>query len=217
MAWRHVLVELGDLTIEVSATGAGAEAFGLQLEASVDFQEVCAELARQLATLRGETVAREEPGQGEDDDGGHLAAASEPDGEPVTQDRGGVQADPGLAAATEAADAALARAWRAGAGAGRKLRGETGAVPKTPRHPQGLPARFYVVIRGMPGADVADGVWRRYWASTAEAGAQAAVGTWDPAGHFTLHHEAVFHGFPSFVEVEAYCEGAGVAVPPWRP
>ena len=106
-----------------------------------------------------------------------------------------------------------ARARAAGVAAAAKIAGHTAVVPATPQHPQNAKNRYYVVLVGRPEVEHARGVYIR-WNSgrRGEVGARAAV--YDPAG--TVCEAAVFHGFPTMGEIDAYCAGAGEERPPTR-
>jgi hypothetical protein len=89
-----------------------------------------------------------------------------------------------------------ARATRAGEEARAKLSGMRAVVEPTPELPANLRNRVYVVLQSAPGREALTGV-----AST-WARARDLVGT--PPSDL-----AVFHGFPSIREAEAYWAGAG--------
>ena len=104
----------------------------------------------------------------------------------------------------------LERARLAGVHAGRKCRGEIQAVPRSPAPKGGVRNRLYVVLRAADGDlhGLGVGPWSDY-----RRHVEAAEGT--------LHRRAVFHGFSSREEAEAYTRAAGFAtalptLPPWR-
>jgi len=99
------------------------------------------------------------------------------------------------------------RARAAGVAAAEKISGRTAVVPETPPHPQNAKNRYYVVLVGRPEVEHARGVYPR-WNSghRGEVGARAAV--CDPVSG-TVCAAAVFHGFPTVGEIDAYCAGAG--------
>ena len=103
-------------------------------------------------------------------------------------------------------DSRLARARTAGRHAGFKLAGAIRAVPPTPWIDSLPRLRFYVVLQGSAARRRRWPAVFQSWASTREAVMEA----WEaePAT------EAVFHAFASWSEVEEYCRGASVAVPP---
>ena len=108
----------------------------------------------------------------------------------------------------------LARARAAGVAAAEKISGRRAVVPETPRHPQNAKNRYYVVLVGRPEVEHARGVYPR-WNSghRGEAGARAAVCDLVSGA---VCAAAVFHGFPTLGEIDAYCAGAGEERPRTR-
>ena len=107
-----------------------------------------------------------------------------------------------------------ARARAAGVAAAEKISGQTAVVPATPPHPQNGKNRYYVVLVGHLESELARGVYPR-WNSghRGEAGARAAV---CDSVSGTVCAAAVFHGFPTLGEIDAYCAGAGEERPRTR-
>ena len=100
----------------------------------------------------------------------------------------------------------IQRARTAGIGAGKKLRGESQSVPATPEMTEPVPAnRFYVVLRSN---DESPPSVYQSWKNCKNHVLAVDHNPPEPAAC------AVFHGFPSWTEVEEYCHGAGVPVPP---
>ena len=104
----------------------------------------------------------------------------------------------------------LARARRAGAFARRKLVGELQAVPRSPAPAGGVRNAHYVVLRTPKagGWGIGSGPWSEFARYV-----QSAEGR--------LERSAVFHGFSSLAEAQAYFEEAGFVGPaptlaPWR-
>ena len=98
----------------------------------------------------------------------------------------------------------ISRARKAGESAGEKLRGEIGAVPRTPEPEGPMPApRYYCVLRS---SDESKPAIYTSWKITADHVS-------DPREPSGLGAATVFHAFPSRAEVRAYCQAAQVAEP----
>ncbi len=110
----------------------------------------------------------------------------------------------------------IERAWAIGRAAEAKIAGVVACVPRSPDPVPGTPrARFYAVLRcAEEAAEAGPGLYPRWQSRGAgpsrRTGALAAVAL--ESGRIAT--EAVFHGFASAEECEAYARGAGE--PPLR-
>ena len=100
----------------------------------------------------------------------------------------------------------LDRASIAGQAAGQKLRNQCVSVPATPEAPIGTPAnKLFVVLRS------SDDTGPAIYQSWKQCKAHVLTTAHDPP---VIASGAVFHGFACMTEVQSYCQGAGVEVPP---
>ena len=105
------------------------------------------------------------------------------------------------------------RARLAGAEAGRMLAGRATGL-RTPEHPTGARARYFVVLRGRSDLPEQRGVFPRWQRGrNGQMGAREAVIDEDGV----QGEDVVYHAFPTINEVNIFCAAAGVSVPARRP
>ena len=200
MACSRVIHADGDLVVEIVVRCEGERVASQALEL----------IAGPCAALVGRTLARlpeASPRTGSGDSAAWEVVTIEPT-------RGEDEAPAPRPLRDHAGNAEnCARARAAGVAAKAKIAGHTAVVPATPPHPQNAKNRYYVVLVGRPEVEHARGVYPR-WNSGHRGAVGARAAVYDPAG--TVCEAAVFHGFPTMGEIDAYCAGAGEERPRMR-